>query len=53
MIKYNKHMYIKGYNTLDGKVSGLKQIRIGRVLAKWFIQFNLFVYSIRIGFIEK
>ena len=45
--------YIEGYNTIDGRYSGLKQIRLGIVLGKWFIQLNLFVYSIRFGLLDK
>jgi hypothetical protein len=46
-------IFIEGYNTLDGHVSGINQIRIGLVMGMWFIQFNILVYSIRIGIIEK
>lgn len=60
-MKWHKHFitsigrlfFIEGYNTLDGHVSGLKQIRLGVVLGMWFIQFNVLVYSFRFGIIEK
>jgi hypothetical protein len=48
-----KHTYIEGYNTLDGRVSGLRQIRLGIAMGKWFIQLNLFVYSIKFGIYDK
>lgn len=46
-------LFIQGYNTIDGTVSGLQQIRIGFALGMWFIQFNIFVYSLRFGIIQK
>ena len=44
---------IEGYNTIDGRVSGLKQIRLGIVLGFWFIQFNLLIWSLRFGLMQK
>jgi len=51
--KGNSYVYFEGYNTLDGMNSGLHQIRLGIVLGKWFIQFNLLVYSIRFGLCNR
>ena len=59
-MKWYKHfivqigrIYIQGYNTLDGHVSGLRQIRLGIVLGIWFIQFNILIFSIKFGIVEK